>query len=123
MPDAAVDARTAVREFAAGLGLSKNTLADVVLCVSEAVTNAVQHAYQDPAQPGPVHVHARVDSEELSVCIRDEGEGMMPRLDSPGAGLGLPTISALAADVDIRADAGGTEVRIRFALSGGDGDA
>ena len=126
MPDAAVDARRTVRDFAAGLGLSQDALADVVLCVSEAVTNAVQHAYQSAAQPGPVHIRARVEGDDLCVTIRDEGEGMMPRIDSPGAGLGLPTISSLAADVDIQADGGGTEVRMRFALSGGgggDGDA
>jgi anti-sigma regulatory factor (Ser/Thr protein kinase) len=122
-PDAAGGARRAVRDFAAGLGLSQDTLAEVVLCVSEAVTNAVQHAYRDAPQPGPVHLHARVDGGELSVWIRDEGAGMMPRADSPGAGLGLPTISSLAADVNIHADGRGTEVRMRFVISGGDGDA
>lgn len=119
---APVVARRAIREFAAGLGLSEDTLGDVMLCVSEAVTNAVQHAYQGDGEPGPVHVSVRAENGGLWVSVRDEGEGMMPRQDSPGLGLGLPTISSLADDVDIQADDRGTEVRMRFALSGGGGD-
>jgi hypothetical protein len=42
--------------------------------------------------------------------------GMNPRPDSPGLGLGLPTIGAVADGVEIDDRAGGTVVRMRFAL-------
>ena len=58
-------------------------------------------------------------ADELTVVVTDDGRGMQPRADSPGLGLGLPTIGRLAALVDLREPpGGGTELSMTFATPG-----
>src|SRR3954464_4069037 len=68
-------ARQAVRAFAADQGADVYTLAAVELCVSEAVTNAVVHAYRMLGGRGPVEVEARRPAGYLCICVRDRGSG------------------------------------------------
>jgi anti-sigma regulatory factor (Ser/Thr protein kinase) len=111
-------ARTAAAEFAAAEGADEDTLAAVALCVSEAVTNAVVHAYRESDEPGIVEVEARRPNGFLCLYVRDEGCGLKPRIDSPGVGLGLPLISGAASKLEVRqAAAGGTEIIMRFDLA------
>lgn len=115
---AAALARRAAGEYAAGEGADPDTLAAIRLCVSEAVTNAVQHAYREQDEPGPVEVEARRPNGYLCLYVRDRGCGLAARSDSPGLGLGLPLISQTAAEVEVRAPAeGGTELVMRFDLA------
>jgi serine/threonine-protein kinase RsbW/stage II sporulation protein AB (anti-sigma F factor) len=86
--------------------------------VSEAVTNAVLHAYRDRDRPGRVHVSARLDDEGVQVAIDDDGLGMRPRVDSPGVGLGLPLIGDLADRVEVYSRGPGTRIAARFTLMG-----
>jgi serine/threonine-protein kinase RsbW len=89
---------------------------DVALAVSEAATNAVVHAYRTDDDHGDVRVVACAEETGLVVVIRDYGVGMSPNPDSPGPGLGLSVIGAIAAELNIeRPDTGGTRIRIRFA--------
>ena len=91
---------------------------DLTLAVTEAVTNAVLHAFIDRA-PGTIRVPRRPAPDELTVVVTDDGRGMQPRADSPGLGLGLPTIGRLAALVDLREPpGGGTELSMTFATPG-----
>lgn len=48
--------------------------------------------------------------------MTDDGQGMAPRIDSPGLGLGLPLIAHLTAGFEIRPgmDGHGTEVCLVF---------
>jgi anti-sigma regulatory factor (Ser/Thr protein kinase) len=116
-PGAASDARRAVHAVAAG------RVGDgyaVALAVSEAVANVVVHAYrnQDPgSEPGEVHVTVTVDGEELLVSVADEGMGMRPRPDSPGAGLGLPIMATLADRFEAKQQRRGTRLLLGFALA------
>ena len=116
-------ARRAAAEFAAGEGADADTLAAIALCVSEAVTNAVVHAYRDQAQPGAVEIEARRPNGYLCLYVRDRGCGLKPRLDSPGLGLGLPLIATLAESLELGTGSNQeTEVRMTFDLDGaGDG--
>jgi anti-sigma regulatory factor (Ser/Thr protein kinase) len=115
---AAGQARRAAAEFAAGEGADADTLAAIALCVSEAVTNAVVHAYRDQPHPGAVEIEACRPNGYLCLYVRDQGCGLMPRLDSPGLGLGLLLITRTAAAVEVRgAPAGGTELVMRFDLA------
>jgi serine/threonine-protein kinase RsbW/stage II sporulation protein AB (anti-sigma F factor) len=87
---------------------------DVALAVTEAATNAVVHAYRGDAS-GAMRVVACARPTGLVVVVRDYGCGMQPNPESPGAGLGLSVIGALAAELNVeRPDDGGTRVRIRF---------
>lgn len=97
-------------------GIGEQMLSDLRLAVTEACTNVVVHAYPD-GQEGPLEVRASIDGEHLTVIVRDQGEGITPRPDSPGLGLGLPLIASLADTVQLgRDDSGHTEVRMGFSL-------
>ena len=114
-PDAPSDGRRAIREFAAGAGATDRALGSVAVCVSEAITNAVLHAYRHDDRPGRVDMKAELDGDSLWVRVRDQGRGLEPRLDSPGLGLGLPLIAQLSASSEIVSpEQGGTEIIMRF---------
>jgi serine/threonine-protein kinase RsbW len=91
----------------------------VALAVTEAVTNAVLHAYVDAPEPGEIEVVVQAserDTVEILVC--DDGRGMRPRTDSPGLGLGLPLVATLTERFEVQArDGGGTRVRMAFATT------
>ena len=89
----------------------------IALAVTEAVTNAVLHAYIDEPEPGEVEVVVqRVAEDCVEILVCDDGRGMRPRTDSPGLGLGLPLVATLADNFEVQArDGGGTRVRMAFA--------
>jgi anti-sigma regulatory factor (Ser/Thr protein kinase) len=113
VPDSVGRARQAVVAFAERHELAPAP--DVALAVTEAVTNAVVHAYRDGAD-GQVRVVACALETGLLVVVRDYGCGMLPNPGSPGAGLGLAVIGALAGEMNIERpdEGGGTRIRIRF---------
>ena len=117
-PDAPSRARGDVSALAAAHGADKETISRVALAITEAVTNAVMHAYRDEKEAGTVKVEAEfADDTHLEVLICDYGSGLVPRADSPGLGMGLPLIAASADDCEIRTHSGGgTEVSLRFKL-------
>jgi anti-sigma regulatory factor (Ser/Thr protein kinase) len=111
-PAAVPGIRRAVVDFAElhGVGIPP----DVALAVSEAITNAVLHAYRD-GDAGQVRVVACAEPDRLVVVVRDYGCGMSPNPDSPGLGLGLAVIGRLVAEFNIeRPDEGGTRLRMCF---------
>jgi serine/threonine-protein kinase RsbW len=111
------EGRTAIRELAASAGATAEALGSIAVCVSEAMTNVVVHAYRREDRPGRVELEAEVDGDSLCVRVRDRGRGLEPRLDSPGLGLGLPLISQMSASCEIISPAhGGTEIIMRFDL-------
>ena len=115
-PTAPAVARHAVRDFLQALGADPRAAGDVLLALSEVVTNAVVHGYRDKAG-GEVQVEAAHSDEQLVLSVADRGGGMAPRLDSPGLGLGLPLVGQIAERVDITAQVGGgTLVSMCFSL-------
>lgn len=106
--------RVKIGAMAARYGLSEERVWAVRLAVSEAATNAIQHAYRG-SQCGMIAAAAWVDDGHLRIVIADEGLGMTPRTDSPGLGLGLPLIAALADTMAVVCrDQGGTEIHMAF---------
>ena len=98
--------------------VSDQAMSDIKLAVTEACTNVVVHAYPDGE--GPLRVGATVTVELLTVVVRDEGQGIVPRADSPGLGLGLPLIATLAESLELgKDDEEHTEVRMSFRLDEG----
>jgi len=118
IPAAVPTLRGAMAEFLVAAGIGEPLMTSAKLAVSEAVTNAVMHAYVDAPQPGAVSVDAKLDGDSLLVEVADEGSGMMPRLDSPGLGVGLPLIAGTTdtLDIDNLAD-GGTVLRMSFRIA------
>lgn len=117
VPASVAEARAAVAGFAATAGATSEGIAAVKVAVSEAVTNAVLHAYLDAPSAGLVHVEAECEAQRLRVRVTDEGRGMLPRSDSPGIGLGLPLIAQMTQAFEVRSGAaGGTCLDMSFAL-------
>jgi anti-sigma regulatory factor (Ser/Thr protein kinase) len=118
VPSTVTALRTAVAAFVTEAGLGEPLLTGVKMAVSEAVTNAVMHAYVDAEQPGEVRLVARLEGDRFHVIVSDDGCGMVPRLDSPGLGIGLPFIAHATDTLDIQhRDGGGTELRMSFRVA------
>ena len=109
--------RRAVAEFARRSGAGDEAVSALELAASEAMSNAVMHAFTDRPEPGTLTVHAAREPDAIAVVVRDDGSGMRPRPDSPGLGVGLPLMTNLTQSLEFREPPdGGTEVVMRFAL-------
>jgi anti-sigma regulatory factor (Ser/Thr protein kinase) len=97
---------------AADCGMDAAGVADVRLAVTEAATNAVMHAYAEAT--GELRVTAAARDGELVIVIGDTGPGLVERHDSPGLGIGLSVIAAVAERLRIVSDPGGTEIHMAF---------
>ena len=110
VPRSVAHARHDVIEALVAHATADQPLSDIRLVVSEAVSNAINHAFID-REPGQVKVRIRADEGELELMVEDDGTGMAPRPDSPGLGLGLPLIATLCSRFDIHTTArGGTRL-------------
>ena len=107
-PRSVATARHALQRFAADTGVDVEAVA---LAVSEAVTNAVRHAY---SADGEIVVRALVN-DVLRVIVSDRGAGFAPRPRDGGLHLGLALISQVADAVEIAAGSDGVEIEMRFA--------
>jgi len=68
-------ARASVAAFAAQLDPTIDELGDIKTAVSEAVTNAVVHAY--PEKMGSVYIKLRiVEDDVLEISVKDKGKGI-----------------------------------------------
>ena len=111
--------RESAVQFARANGVPDRLADDLRLAISEAVTNAVVHAFRCREQPGTVTVTVDVRAGEMAeVVVRDDGIGMSRRSDSPGLGLGLGLIAWVADQVEHRVpgDGDGFELWMRFWL-------
>lgn len=114
-PENVAQMRHAVRDYASGAGLAAERVQDLTLAVSEIVANAVIHAFRDGSS-GTVIVAVDACPEGMRVRVIDDGIGLSPRTDSPGAGLGLIIAGNVADRLEIERPAhGGTEVCMTFA--------
>ena len=82
-PDQVRVIRQEVRDFAREHGAADPNA--VALAVSEAVTNAIVHAYVDAPEPGEIEVIAqRIGDDCLEILVCDDGRGMLPAPRQPG---------------------------------------
>jgi serine/threonine-protein kinase RsbW len=111
----ATNARRALTEIIAAAHLDVDEVA-VALCVSEAVTNSVVHGFRglEPGE-GDIEIRAWEQDGGLCVVVRDHGRGLAARDDSPGLGLGMPLMTAMADRFLFAPDVPGTRVEMWFA--------
>lgn len=67
-------ARIAVASFITPLNPTLEEMADIKTAVSEAVTNAIIHGYEE--EEGVVNLRCRLDGDLLEVEIEDKGKGI-----------------------------------------------
>ena len=116
-------ARTAAACFAAQLDPTLEELGDIKTAVSEAVTNAIVHAYPD--RLGRIAVKARVLEENvLEITVRDWGRGIadveqarQPLYTTGGeerSGMGFTIMESFMDRLTVRSSQGkGTRVTMR----------
>jgi len=109
--------RRKLLEAISGRGFDEDA---VGLAVTEALTNAVRHAY--PASQGPVTLSVRQSADRLVVVVADEGVGARsaPARSRPdrGRGMGLPLLHELCTMARVEPGSGGTVVTMGFARHG-----
>jgi stage II sporulation protein AB (anti-sigma F factor) len=116
IPESVPEARRAVVGLASEVGATEEQVDAIRLATSEALTNAVIHAYE--GSPGMIHVRAQARCGGLSISVIDDGAGLRPRLDRRGMGLGLALIAQAADELAIhKRPTGGTELTMRFAVN------
>lgn len=117
--EAIARARCWATAFAAEHGMNEARREDMSLAVSEAVTNAVRHAYPK-GRAGEFLLEAATDGECLTVRVSDEGCGSeSPSFGSGlGLGLGLPIMAELSERLEFGPgrDGVGTVVLMEFSF-------
>ena len=119
-------ARAAVACFAAQLDPTVEELGDIRTAVSEAVTNAIVHAY--PNELGIVTVRCRIlKGQVLDIVVKDRGVGiadieqaMRPMYTTGGSdrsGMGFTIMESFMSNLEISSEPGkGTTVHMRRKL-------
>lgn len=116
-------ARVTVAAFAAQLDPTLDELEDIKTAVSEAVTNAVIHGYEE--QGGRVSMTCLLEDEAIHITVRDEGRGIediekakepffttKPELER--SGMGFSFMEAFMDEVEVESEPGkGTSVVMR----------
>lgn len=107
--------RHATRDALVEAGVGR-TLFDesIAVALSEAVGNAVRHAYPDV--PGEIALAVIHDDLGILVIVSDSGVGVDHPPAQPGLGLGLDMIDQLSTTSTIDSTSSGTTVTMRFAL-------
>jgi len=76
-PARIAEVRKSVEQVAVASGLEEQAVAEVGLCVNEALANVIRHAYGG-ATDQPILVRAHCQDRMLVVTIRDWGNGVNP---------------------------------------------
>jgi serine/threonine-protein kinase RsbW len=116
-------ARLALSGVAATAGVPPDVVADMKLAVSEACTNAVQHAYAGKGgkEDGQVVLRFAVAERALRVEVEDDGSGfeLVTRASwqdgersGRGLGMGLTILRSVTDDLEI--ESGGKGSRVVF---------
>jgi serine/threonine-protein kinase RsbW len=118
-PDEIGRLRRDVAGYVEELGAPEPVIDSVRLAVSEALANVVLHAYGG-RDPGVMIAEAWCEADRLLVRVCDEGCGLVPRVDSPGLGVGISLMASMADDFSVanRDGTPGTIVSLRFSLDG-----
>ena len=110
------EARRAVLAVAAAHGAAADELDRICLAVSEAVTNAVVHAYG--GRPGEIRLSAAASGRALCVSVCDRGCGFGAAGMSAGLGIGMAVMGASCDALNvIPGPDGGTVIEMSFWLN------
>lgn len=119
-------ARSVVGAFATQLNPTLEEIADIKTAVSEAVTNAIVHAYPDCI--GDIRIKAKLSGSRISVFVQDFGVGIrdidqarQPFFSTSGdesrSGMGFTVMETFMDEVDIISEPGkGTTVKMIKAI-------
>jgi serine/threonine-protein kinase RsbW len=102
-------------------GIGADTMADLKLALTEAVSNSVRHAY-GPTGDGSVDVRYELHPDRLGIVVVDDGEGFDPEREAEAdgdelseGGLGIAIIKSIADEFELRTRPGIRGSTLRFA--------
>ena len=82
------------------VSVSLDAASQIGLLMSELITNALQHAFEEGAH-GVVEIRAKVDDERIRLSVRDDGRGIPANCDWPQEGnLGARIVRDLVRSLD-----------------------
>lgn len=111
-PPVLADIRRTLRRWLQDQSVTAADTREILLAVSEASANAIEHAY--PPAPAEFEVRASRENGELAFVVADQGTWRSPRGEHRGRG--LKVIRAAMDEVQINTSGGGTEVVMRKRL-------
>jgi anti-sigma regulatory factor (Ser/Thr protein kinase) len=106
--------RRTLRRWLEGLGALEEEVYDVLVAVTEAAANAIEHAYGPVDASFDVEAEAADSGDEVTVVIRDQGRWRPPRGHNRGRGTLL--MQELMDHFEVTTSEQGTEVRMRRRL-------
>lgn len=117
-PRSVARARDSVIAFAAAHGASTAQCGAIALAVSEAVANAIVHAYAGGEDEAVIELRTWMDDRRLIALVRDHGVGMGRAEPSPGLGLGIALMAGLSERLTVESPSGsrGTRVQMTFSV-------
>lgn len=100
--------------------IGEETMADLKLALTEAVSNSVRHAYGDKSD-GHVEITYELQPDRLGILVVDDGDGFDPD-ETPSfegaelseGGLGIAIIRTIADEFEIESQPGARGSRLRF---------
>lgn len=116
-------ARAVISAFATQLNPTVEELSDIRTAISEAVTNAIIHGYENNV--GTVYMDAYLQDNALTVTVRDEGVGISDidqarqpfftsRPELERSGMGFTVMEAFMQDVQVDSHPGqGTAITMK----------
>lgn len=120
-------ARVAISAFISQLDPTVEVLYDIKMAVSEAVTNAIIHGYENMGK-GLVVIKCSYEGKEIEITVIDEGKGiasveeaMKPlyttSIEEERAGLGFTVMQEMMDEVEVCSHPGkGTTVKMKKSL-------
>ncbi len=116
LPGSLRDIRVAMRRWLSAVGAAPRTVADLLVAVGEASTNAVEHAYGPGG--GTVKVHMELHLPDVLATVRDTGCWRPPRCENrENRGRGTLFMRSCSDDLRIGHGPTGTNVVIRRRLA------
>ena len=89
---------------AEGASVSSSDAVSIGLIVTEAVINALKHAFRADEKDGRIVVSYEVTGEDWKLSIGDNGMGKPSGSEIPRVGLGTSIVNALAQQLDAHVD-------------------
>ncbi|MDP7725808.1 SpoIIE family protein phosphatase [Mycobacterium sp. TY814] len=110
--------RRALTPWLQAAGVLELQASDIVLVISEACTNCVEHAYEGH-EVGTMRLDVEASDGEIHARIVDSGSWKPPAADPGNGGRGLPLMRVMSESMEIDHRPDGTTVDIVFRLPAG----
>jgi serine phosphatase RsbU (regulator of sigma subunit)/anti-sigma regulatory factor (Ser/Thr protein kinase) len=115
--EALTTARQHLDSWLGNLGLRGAQQTELTLMATEAISNAVEHAYAEASAPGSIDVTGRLLNDgTVALTVSDQGTWRVPTAELGMRGHGLAIMEELASDLNVIRRTNGTSVELWYRL-------